>query len=149
MANSLCELTPEQFEQYQEHIADPVIRRRAKHAIYENARTIQAVDALQKNDISAFGQLMNASHDSLRDDYEVSCEEIDFLVDLTRQIPGVAGSRITGGGFGGCTVNIVKKEQTPSLMDEVRKKYQDRFGIVPEFYRVAPEEGAHVIGLSD
>lgn len=145
-AESLCELTPEQFERYKERITDSVIRMRAKHAVYENARTIRAIEALQKNDIEGFGQLMNESHASLRDDYEVSCEEIDFLVDLMQPMTGVAGSRITGGGFGGCTVSIVKKEQTPSLIDEVRKKYQDRFGIVPEFYRVMPEEGAHIIG---
>ncbi len=145
--NSLCELTPEQFVRYRGRITDSTGRKRAKHAIYENARTIRAVNALQENDIAGFGQLMNESHDSLRDDYEVSCVEIDFLVDAMREMPGVAGSRITGGGFGGCTVSIVKKEQTPSLMDEVCKKYQDRFGIVPEFYRVAPEEGVHVIDV--
>ncbi len=142
---SLCELTPEQFEQYQSGITDPVNRRRAKHAVYENARTIRAVDALQKNDIVTFGKLMNDSHDSLRDDYDVSCEEIDLLVNETRRIEGVAGSRITGGGFGGCTVSIVKKNQTPAVIAEVRKKYFDLFGIEAAFYRVMPEEGAHIV----
>lgn len=91
-------------------ITSDICRKRAKHAVYENQRTIKAVNALKADNVEEFGKLMNASHVSLRDDYEVSCEEIDILVDLAWQIPGVIGSRITGGGFGGCTVSIVKND---------------------------------------
>ena len=141
----LCELTPEQFLQHQMVIRDPVVRRRAKHAVFENHRTIQAVRALQEDDIVSFGRLMNESHDSLRDDYEVSCEEIDYLVEVTRGVSGVAGSRITGGGFGGCTVTVVKKDQVEQLIEEVGQKYLEKFDTEASFYRVKPEDGAHVI----
>ena len=141
----LCELTSEQFDQYQNVIKDPVNRMRAKHAVNENERTVKAVTALQNDDLLAFGRLMNESHDSLRDDYAVSCEEIDFLVDATRRMPGVAGSRITGGGFGGCTVSVVKKDQTEKIIAEVGKQYLEKYGKEAAFYRVMPEDGAHVI----
>ena len=107
---TLGDLTESEFEQYKDAIKDPVRLKRAKHAVYENQRTIRAVEALKNQDIELFGQLMNASHASLRDDYEVSCEEIDILVDLAQAMPHVLGSRITGGGFGGCTVSIVKND---------------------------------------
>lgn len=111
--SSLGELTPEEFEEAKHLIRDEVRVKRAKHAVYENQRTIAAVKALKEGDITKFGELMNQSHVSLRDDYEVSCKEIDLLVDLSWNTPGVIGSRITGGGFGGCTVSIVKmKPQT-------------------------------------
>ena len=100
--------------------SSPAVRqRRAKHAVYENQRTIQAVEALAKKDVDTFGQLMNASHVSLRDDYEVSCEEIDILVEEAWKIDGVVGSRITGGGFGGCTVSIVKDEAVDTFREKV------------------------------
>lgn len=141
----LCELTGEQFDNYQHAVTDPVNRVRAKHAVFENERTIKAVQALQNDNLTAFGRLMNESHISLRDDYEVSCEEIDFLVDETLKMEGVAGSRITGGGFGGCTVSIVRKEQAEKIISTVGEKYLNRFGKEADFYRVMPEEGAHVI----
>lgn len=106
--NALGDLDIDTFEKFKEVITDPVEQKRAKHAVYENQRTIEAVSALKAGNIERFGELMNQSHISLRDDYAVSCEEIDILVDLAWQIPGVVGSRITGGGFGGCTVSIVK-----------------------------------------
>ena len=141
----LCELTGEQFEKYQHAITDPVNRIRAKHAVYENERTIKAVQALQNDDLTAFGRLMNESHISLRDDYEVSCEEIDFLVAETLKMEGVAGSRITGGGFGGCTVSIVRKDQAQKIISAVGENYLNQFGKEAGFYRVMPEDGAHVI----
>ena len=105
---ALGELTEEDFEAHKDVITSDICRKRAKHAVYENQRTIRAVKALKEDNVEEFGRLMNASHVSLRDDYEVSCQEIDILVDLAWKIPGVVGSRITGGGFGGCTVSIVK-----------------------------------------
>ena len=118
---TLGDLNEEEFEAHKSAIKDPVCLKRAKHAVYENQRTIQAVEALKNNDIEKFGRLMNASHISLRDDYEVSCEEIDLLVDLAWQIPGVIGSRITGGGFGGCTVSIVKNDAKMCIRDRNRR----------------------------
>lgn len=113
---TLGDLTEEVFEEHKAAIEDQVCRKRAKHAVYENQRTIKAYNALKVNDLDAFGKYMNASHVSLRDDYEVSCEEIDVLVDLAWNIPGVIGSRMTGGGFGGCTVSIVKKMRWRALL---------------------------------
>ena len=140
---ALGELKPEEFEAYQSAIGDPVCRKRAKHAVYENQRTIDAVQALRSSDIETFGRLMNASHISLRDDYEVSCPEIDVLVELAWKIPGVIGSRITGGGFGGCTVSIVKNDAIDRFTEEVTKGYEEKVGHKPEIYIVDCGEGAH------
>ena len=103
-------------------------------AVYENQRTIDAVAALRDGDITKFGELMNQSHISLRDDYEVSCEEIDILVDLAWKIPGVIGSRITGGGFGGCTVSIVKNDAVDTFIESIGKAYKEKVGHEAEFY---------------
>jgi galactokinase len=132
--NGLGDLTGEQFETYQSAIKDEVRRKRAKHAVYENQRTIQAVAALKNKDIEQFGKLMNASHVSLRDDYEVSCEEIDVLVEEAWKIDGVIGSRITGGGFGGCTVSIVKDEAVDTFRNQVGAAYEARTGKKADFY---------------
>lgn len=132
--NGLGDLTGEQFETYQSAIKDEVRRKRAKHAVYENQRTIQAVAALKNRDIEQFGKLMNASHVSLRDDYEVSCEEIDVLVEEAWKIDGVIGSRITGGGFGGCTVSIVKDEAVDTFRNQVGAAYEARTGKKADFY---------------
>ena len=113
--------------------------------MYENRRTIKAVEALKADDIETFGKLMNASHVSLRDDYEVSCEEIDILVDLAWSIEGVIGSRITGGGFGGCTVSIVKNDAVDHFIDTIGKQYKEKVGHEAEFYVVDIGDGAHVI----
>lgn len=139
---SLGELSEEAFEANKDAIKDPVCRRRAKHAVYENQRTIKAVQALKDNKIDEFGRLMNASHVSLRDDYEVSCEEIDILVDLAWELPGVIGSRITGGGFGGCTVSIVKNDAVDNFIDTIGKKYKEKVGHEAEFYVVEIGNGA-------
>lgn len=119
--------------------------RRAKHAVYENQRTIRAVEALKKNDMKLFGELMNASHVSLRDDYEVSCEEIDILVDEAWKIPGVIGSRITGGGFGGCTVSIVKDEAIDTFQERLEKAYEEKTGKTAEFYIVEIGDGPYIL----
>lgn len=140
--HSLGELSEEEYEEHKEAIKDAVRQKRAKHAVYENQRTIRAVGALRANDITLFGQLMNASHISLRDDYEVSCEEIDILVDLAWKTEGVIGSRITGGGFGGCTVSIVKNEAVDTFVNEIGKAYLEKVGHKAEFYVVDIGNGA-------
>lgn len=142
---SLGDLTEEAFLQVQDAIQDPVCCRRAKHAVTENQRTLKAAEALKENDLVAFGALMNASHRSLRDDYEVSCPEIDLLTELAWKTPGVLGARITGGGFGGCTVNIVKEDAVEKLKEIVKKEYGAQVGMEPEFYEAEAGEGARRI----
>ena len=142
---SLGDLTEEEFEAHKDAITSDICRKRAKHAVYENQRTIKAVAALKADNVEEFGRLMNASHVSLRDDYEVSCEEIDILVDLAWEIPGVIGSRITGGGFGGCTVSIVKNDAVDTFIETLGKQYQEKTGHEAEFYVVDIGDGAHVI----
>ena len=139
---ALGDLTPEEFEAHKSLIKDEIQLQRAKHAVYENQRTIDAVTALKAGDIERFGKLMNQSHISLRDDYDVSCEEIDILVDLAWKIPGVLGSRITGGGFGGCTVSIVKNESVDTFIETIGKTYLEKVGHEAEFYTVDIGEGA-------
>ena len=141
----LGDLNEEEFEAHKSAIKDEVRLRRARHAVYENGRTIRAVEALKQNDIKLFGELMNASHVSLRDDYEVSCEEIDILVEEAWKIPGVIGSRITGGGFGGCTVSIVKDEAIDAFKERVEKAYEERTGKRAEFYIVEVGDGPCVL----
>lgn len=138
----LGDLTPEEFEAHKSLIKDEIQLQRAKHAVYENQRTIDAVTALKAGDIESFGKLMNQSHISLRDDYDVSCEEIDILVDLAWKIPGVLGSRITGGGFGGCTVSIVKDESVDTFIETIGKTYLEKVGHEAEFYTVDIGDGA-------
>lgn len=142
---ALGELTEEEFEAHKDVITSDICRKRAKHAVYENQRTIRAVKALEEDNVEEFGRLMNASHVSLRDDYEVSCEEIDILVDLAWKIPGVVGSRITGGGFGGCTVSIVKNDAVDTFISTVGEKYKEAVGHEAEFYVVDIGDGAHKI----
>lgn len=139
--NGLGDLTEEEFEENKAAIKDETRVKRAKHAVYENQRTIRAVEALKKNDLKLFGELMNASHVSLRDDYAVSCEEIDVLVEEAWKIDGVIGSRITGGGFGGCTVSIVKDEAVETFKEKVGAAYQERVGKTADFYVVEIGDG--------
>ena len=146
---ALGELSQEEFEEHADLIWDPVCCRRAKHAVYENQRTIRAVEALKSGQIEMFGQLMNASHISLRDDYEVSCREVDILVDEAWKIPGVIGSRITGGGFGGCTVSLVKNDAIDPFIDRVGSAYREKTGIEAEFYAVEIGDGARRVTLSE
>ena len=141
----LGDLSEADFEKYKDAIKTEVCRKRAKHAVYENQRTIKAVQALKDNDIETFGRLMNESHVSLRDDYEVSCPELDVLVDLAWAQPGVIGSRMTGGGFGGCTVSIVKNENVYTFQEKVGKGYKEKTGIDAEFYVVDIGDGARVL----
>ncbi len=145
---ALGDLTEEEFEKYKESITDPICRKRAKHAVYENQRTIKAVKALEMNQIESFGELMNASHVSLRDDYEVSCEEVDILVELAWNTPGVLGSRITGGGFGGCTVSIVKNDSVDTFVKTLGNQYKEKTGLDAEFYIVEISDGAAILQTS-
>lgn len=139
--SALGDLTEEQFEQYKGAIKDEVCQRRAKHAVYENQRTIKAVEALKNNDVALFGELMNASHVSLRDDYEVTGIELDTLVEEAWKIEGVIGSRMTGAGFGGCTVSIVKDEAVDTFIEKVGAAYQDKIGYAADFYVVEIGDG--------
>ena len=137
----LGDLTEEQFEANKSAIKDPVRVKRARHAVYENQRTIQAVAALQADDIVRFGQLMNASHASLRDDYEVTGIELDTLVEEAWKIEGVIGSRMTGAGFGGCTVSLVKDEAIDSFIEKVGEAYLAKIGYRADFYVVEIGDG--------
>lgn len=142
---SLGDLTEEAFEQYKDAIKDETRKKRAKHAVYENQRTIQAVAALEANDIAKFGQLMNASHVSLRDDYEVTGKELDTLVEEAWKIPGVIGSRMTGAGFGGCTVSIVENDAVEPFISKVGEAYKKAIGYAADFYVIDVGEGAGVL----
>lgn len=142
---TLGDLTEAEFEAHKDAIKSEIRQKRAKHAVYENQRAIKAVGALKANDVETFGKLMNASHVSLRDDYEVSCEEIDILVDLAWATDGVVGSRITGGGFGGCTVSIVKNEAVDTFVETIGAKYEEAVGHKAEFYVVDIGNGAGVL----
>ena len=142
---SLGELNEEQFLKFSYAIKNKTLLKRAKHAVLENQRTIQSVDALKSNDLLTFGKLMNESHVSLRDDYEVSCDEIDILVDEAWKIDGVIGSRITGGGFGGCTVSIVKDDAIENFMEKVGKTYKARTNKEACFYMVEIGDGPRII----
>lgn len=142
---SLGELTEEQFEEYKSAIGDEARVRRARHAVYENQRTLKAVEALKANDIELFGQLMNASHVSLRDDYEVTGIELDTLVEEAWKVQGVLGSRMTGAGFGGCTVSIVRDESINAFQERVGKIYKAKIGYAADFYVVEIGDGPVVL----
>jgi len=129
-----------------EYIPDEVLRRRARHVITENNRTLEAISALEKNDIISLGRLMNESHDSLCKDYEVTGAELDTLVYEGRKLPGVIGSRMTGAGFGGCTVSIVEADQTEAFMTKLAEIYHSKTGLVAEFYLPGIGDGAGKIG---
>lgn len=142
---SLGELTQEQFEAYKSAIKDETRVRRAKHAVYENQRTLKAVAALQADDIAEFGRLMNASHVSLRDDYEVTGIELDTLVEEAWKVKGVIGSRMTGAGFGGCTVSIVENEAIDTFISQVGEAYLAKIGYAADFYVVEIGDGPSVL----
>ena len=134
--DTLGDLTEDVFEKAKMSIKDEDRRKRAKHAVYENQRTIKAVEALKANDIEKFGKLMNESHVSLRDDYEVTGIELDTLVEEAWKVDGVIGSRMTGAGFGGCTVSIVKDEAVDKFIEQVGPAYEKKIGYAADFYVV-------------
>lgn len=138
---SLGDLSEAEFEKHKEIIGDKIRIKRAKHAVYENQRTIKAVEALKADDVVSFGQLMNASHVSLRDDYEVTGIELDTLVETAWELEGVLGSRMTGAGFGGCTVSIVMDDKVDDFIEKVGKTYEDKIGYKADFYVVDIGDG--------
>ncbi len=138
---SLGELTEEEFEKNKDLIGDPIRTQRAKHAVYENQRTVKAVKALEAGNISLFGELMNASHVSLRDDYEVTGIELDTLVEASWAQEGVIGARMTGAGFGGCTVSIVENPYVDAFIENVGKIYEEKIGYKADFYVVEVGDG--------
>lgn len=142
--SSLGDLTEETFEQYAHLIEDEVQRKRARHAVYENQRTIKAVKALTTGDIRLFGELMNASHRSLRDDYEVTGIELDTLVSAAWE-NGAIGSRMTGAGFGGCTVSLVHDDNIEAFIEAVGKAYEEKIGYKADFYVASIDDGARQI----
>lgn len=143
--NALGELTEEEFEEVKSCISDPIKVKRARHAVYENRRTLKAVKALEENNLALFGKLMNDSHVSLRDDYEVTGIELDTLVALAWECEGVLGARMTGAGFGGCTVSIVKEDCIDSFTEKVEAEYTSKIGYKPSFYVVSISDGTKKI----
>ena len=131
---NLSDLDIDAFKKLQDKITDPVIKKRAKHVIYENQRVLDSVKALKNGNFKKFGMLMYESHNSLKKDYEVSCGELDILVEEAKMVEGVLGSRMTGGGFGGCTVSIVQANQIETFKQNVGNNYTNQTGITPDFY---------------
>ena len=139
--NKLGEISPEEFKKVENKIKDKTVRARARHVVSEISRTKEAVNALKSGDVVAFGKLMNASHVSLRDDYEVTGPELDAMAEAAWKIDGVIGSRMTGGGFGGCTVSIVKDESIDTFKEKVGKEYEAKTKLKPEFYVAEISDG--------
>ncbi len=139
---ALRDLTLTQFVAAGETL-DPTVRKRCRHVISENERVLASIRCLSSADLHGFGELMNTSHDSLRDDYQVSCEELDLMVGIAREIPGCLGARMTGGGFGGCTVNLVERDAVDLFCREVGALYRSRTGLAPAIYISVPSQGAH------
>lgn len=141
----LAELSQVEFEQIKDAITDEIAHRRARHVVGEVQRTKDAVEALKNGDIVKFGQLMNQSHVSLRDDYEVTGPQLDALAEAAWKIDGVLGSRMTGGGFGGCTVSLVRDEAIPTFIEKVGAEYTEKTGLKADFYIAEIGDGAHRI----
>jgi galactokinase len=138
---ALRDVSVAQFEEYEDKLSEPV-RRRCRHVIRENVRTLEAAEALERGDREKLGELMRASHESLRTDYEVSCRELDLMVQIASCQSAVFGARMTGGGFGGCTINIVSNEQLSSFTATVAKEYRAATHIEPDIYVVTADDGA-------
>jgi galactokinase len=141
---ALRDVTIEQLEKHRE-LLRPIVYRRCKHIITENARVLEAGDSLKESDLIRFGQLMDQSHESLKNDFEVSCDELDLMVQLARNIDGVYGARMTGGGFGGCTVNLVEREKVTEFQRVVASGYEEGTGLKPEIYVCRAVKGAEEI----
>jgi len=141
---ALRDVSSTQLEQHRQQLRD-VIYRRCRHIVTENERVLAAGEALERNELSRFGKLMNESHQSLRDDYEVSCAELDLMVELAQGVEGVLGARMTGGGFGGCTVNLVERQQIDHFKSVVAAGYQRETGLTPEIYVCSAVKGAEEI----
>jgi galactokinase len=142
---ALRDVTPAQLDRFGGYLPD-VVRRRARHVVTENARVLASVDALKAGDLTTFGRLMNESHVSLRDDYEVSVPQLDVMVTAALALPGVLGSRMTGAGFGGCTVSLVRDDAVARFNDEVPEVYRRLTGLEPRVYACQVVDGASVVG---
>ena len=138
---TLRDVTLEDFEKYARQMPE-VIQKRCHHILTENLRVLQAAEALQAGDLTLFGRLMGSSHVSLRDDFEVSCEELDLMVELAGKNTGVIGARMTGGGFGGCTINLVEENQVEAFKENVASGYEKATGRAPEVYISSAADGA-------
>ena len=123
----------------------PTVFNRCKYIIEENNRVLAASELLDKNDLKGFGEKMYASHEGLSKLYEVSCPELDFLVDYTKDLDYVLGSRMMGGGFGGCTINVIEKAKVKTLKERIQPAFESRFGVTPKFYEVSLEEGSGLL----
>lgn len=143
--NHLCDLTLDQFKAHKTLIDNDVSRKRAEHAVAENERVLSCVKALKEGDLDTVGQLLNQSHESLRDLYEVTGVELDTMVEEAWKIDGVLGARMTGAGFGGCTVALVREEAVEAFVEQVGKNYKKRVGLEPEFYVAGVGEGSHEV----
>ena len=141
---ALRDVSVEMFEKSASQLPEN-IRRRCRHVITENQRVLDGMTALQAGDLEAFGKLMSASHESLRTDYEVSCKELNIMVEIARGLPGVLGARMTGGGFGGCTVNLVRPDQVPAFREEIARRYHQATGLTPDIYVTEPMDGAREV----
>ena len=141
----LSDLDMDSFATLSHLIENEVEKRRARHVISENGRTLAAIEALNRGDIQTFGELMNQSHDSLKEDYEVTGKELDTLVEEARKIEGTVGSRMTGAGFGGCTVSIVEEESVETFIREVGKQYTEKTGLIADFYVAEIGDGSKQI----
>lgn len=139
----LAHLSPERLEELKNNFKDVILYNRAAHVVSENARVLKSVEALSNNDLITFGKLMNASHDSLRDLYEVSCTELDVMVEEARKIDGTLGARMTGAGFGGCTVSLVHEDAVERFIHEVGEAYERRTGLKGEYYVCGVGNGVH------
>lgn len=120
---------------------EPIFRR-CRHVVTENARVLAAIEAMHNDDVERLGELMNLSHDSLRDDYEVSCPQLDLLVNAAREVEGVLGSRLTGAGFGGSTISLLRRSSIDALQNSVSEAYLEAFDIVPRFFECVASDGA-------
>ena len=142
---ALRDVSMEMLDVYGGALSDTVLKR-CRHVITENERTQRAVALLKDGDLWGFGQLMVVSHESLRDDYEVSGKELDLLVEIALNVPGVLGARMTGAGFGGCTVNVVERDAVPALTDAINERYSRTTGLTPEIYVCSAVNGAEQVG---
>jgi len=139
---ALRDVTPAQLDEYKKSLPETIYQR-CRHVVTENERVQQAAEALEAGDLARFGELMAASHRSLRDDYEVSCAELDIMVELASRQSGVFGARMTGGGFGGCTVNLVRSDSSQQFRQSMTRQYESRTGIHPEIYVLSAANGVH------
>jgi galactokinase len=144
--SSLRDISPEMLDE-SKSLMEPIVFQRCQYVIEENIRLLRACDALQENDLPTFGQMMTGSHEGLRHKFEVSCVELDFLADLATKTPGILGARMMGGGFGGCTINLVSAAAHDAFIDDATRNFEKQFGLKPKVYDVVISEGARKLGV--